>query len=106
MSPKRPAIVPVEVWEQSPEPVQAVICGLVTYYEQRIAKLETAVRDLTARLNQNSQNSSKPPSSDGPHVKCKPPEAIVRAEAWWAIGPSPSSTCVSTNHGSRCRYCM
>ena len=47
---------------------------MVEYYEQRIAQLEAEVRELTARLNQNSQNSSKPPSSDGPHVKRKPPK--------------------------------
>lgn len=74
MKPKRPTIVPEEVWEQAPEAVQVVLSGLVTYYEQRITQLEAAVRDLTARLNQNSQNSSKPPSSDGPHVKRKPPK--------------------------------
>jgi transposase len=71
---KRPAIVPVEVWEQAPEPVQVVMSAMVEYYEQRIAQLEAEVRELTARLNQNSQNSSKPPSSDGPHVKRKPPK--------------------------------
>lgn|GEM_PF-1394180 len=74
MTPKRPAIVPVEVWEQAPEPVQVVMSAIVAYYEQRIAKLEAEVRELTDRLNQNSQNSSKPPSSDGPHVKRKPPK--------------------------------
>jgi transposase len=74
MTPKRPAIVPIEVWEQAPEPVQVVMGAMVEYYEQRIAKLEAEVRELTARLNQNSQNSSKPPSSDGPHVKRKPPK--------------------------------
>ena len=73
MTPKRPAIVPVEVWEQAPEAVQVVMHAMVEYYEQRIAQLEVEVRELTARLNQNSQNSSKPPSSDGPHVKRKPP---------------------------------
>jgi len=46
----------------------------VEYYERRIAQLEAEVRELTARLNQTSQNSSKPPSSDGPHVKRKPPK--------------------------------
>src|SRR5215211_9538842 len=48
--------------------------AMVEYYEQRIATLEAEVREVTARLNQNSQNSSKPPSSDGPHVKRKPPQ--------------------------------
>ena len=75
MTPKRPAIVPLEVWEQSPEPVQVVMSAMVAHYEQRIAGLEAQVRELLARLNQTSQNSSKPPSSDGPHVKRKPPTA-------------------------------
>jgi transposase len=74
VTPKRPALLPVELWEQLSEPLQVVISAMVEYYEQRIAKLEAEVRDLTARLNQNSQNS-KPPSSDGPHVKRKPPKA-------------------------------
>jgi transposase len=67
-------MVPVEVWEQAPEPVQVVMSAMAEYYEQRIAQLEAEVRELTARLNHNSQNSSKPPSSDGPHVKRKPPK--------------------------------
>src|SRR4029453_4872384 len=74
MTPKRPTIVPVEVWEQAPEPVQVVMSAMVEYYEKGIPKLKAEVRELTARLNQNSQNSSKPPSSDGPHVKRKPPK--------------------------------
>jgi transposase len=74
VTPKRPALLPVELWEQLTEPLQIVISAMVDYYEQRIAKLEAEVRELTARLNQTSQNSSKPPSSDGPHVKRKPPK--------------------------------
>jgi transposase len=38
----------------------------------RIAQLERENAELKARLNQNSRNSSKPPSSDGPQVK-RPP---------------------------------
>ena len=38
----------------------------------RIAELEQEVRELKARLNQNSNNSSKPPSSDGPGVNRSP----------------------------------
>jgi transposase len=73
MPPKRPALLPAELWEQLPEPLQVVIRAMVEDYERRIATLEAEVRGLTARLNQNSRNSSKPPSSDGPHVKRKPP---------------------------------
>jgi transposase len=74
VTPKRPALLPVELWEQLNEPLQVVISAMVEYYEQRIAKLEVEVRELSERLNQTSQNSSKPPSSDGPHVKRKPPK--------------------------------
>ena len=74
MTPERPALLPVELWEQLSEPLQVVISAMVEYYEQRITQLEAEVQELTARLNQNSQNSSKPPSSDGPHVKRKPPK--------------------------------
>ena len=56
MTPKRPALLPEELWEQLSEPLQVVISAMVDYYEQRIAKLEADVRELTARLNQNSQN--------------------------------------------------
>ena len=43
-------------------------------YERRITQLEAEVRELPDRLNQNSQNSSKPPASEGTQVKRKPPK--------------------------------
>jgi len=71
-----------ELWDQIPPPVQAALLLVVESYEQRIAGLEAQVaelqgelRELRAQLGQNSQNSSRLPSSDGPHVKCKPPRA-------------------------------
>ena len=47
----------------------AIVAGL----EQQIAELKQQVLDLKARLDQNSTNSSKPPSSDPIGVKRKPP---------------------------------
>jgi transposase len=38
----------------------------------RVAELEHRVRELEARLNQNSSNSSRPPSSDPPHAPAAP----------------------------------
>jgi transposase len=49
----------------SPE-AQAAVSGLVQTFERRIAELEE-------RLNRNSTHSSKPPSSDPPSVKRRPP---------------------------------
>src|SRR6476659_1326850 len=65
--------IPVELWEQILQHVQAVLSVVLERYEARIAGLEAEVVELKARLTQSSQNSSKPPSSDGPHVKRKPP---------------------------------
>lgn len=86
---KRPTIVPLEVWEQAPEPVRIVIQGMGEYYEQRITQLEAEVRELTARLNQTSRNSSKPPSSDGPHVKRKPPKLASGRKVGGQPGHAP-----------------
>jgi transposase len=46
---------------------------MVEGYERRIAALEAEVAEVKARLNQTSQNSSRPPSADGPQVKGTPP---------------------------------
>ncbi len=47
--------------------------ALVAGQAVRIAELEAMVAELRSRLDQNSRNSSKPPSSDGyskPAVNC------------------------------------
>jgi transposase len=45
---------------------------LIAQQQQQIAVLLTRVADLEARLNQNSRNSSKPPSSDPPSAPKQP----------------------------------
>jgi len=37
----------------------------IEHYEARIAQLEARIAELEAQLNQNSRNSSRPPSTDG-----------------------------------------
>ena len=64
MSAKPP--LPDELWAKIPPDAQAAILALVQSFEQRIAALE-------ARIDQNSSNSSKPPSTEPLHVKRKPP---------------------------------
>jgi transposase len=56
--------LPPELIDNLPAPVVAYI-----------RLLEAKIAELEARLNQNSTNSSKPPSSDAPHVKPAPPKA-------------------------------
>ncbi len=55
---------PPELWEQTPVAVQLYIRTL----EARVAALEATVQRLLERLKQDSQNSSRPPSSDPPHA--------------------------------------
>src|SRR5665811_680338 len=56
------------IYEAGPETVISVIQRLENIIEEeqavRIAELEKRVKIVEARLNQNSQNSSKPPSTD------------------------------------------
>src|SRR3954453_15653361 len=66
--------IPVELWNQIPPAAQAAILALVQQYKQRLQALQQQVDQLTERLNQNSTNSSRPPSSDPPHVKRPPPK--------------------------------
>ncbi len=62
-------LVPADEWATFPPGAQAVIVALV----QQVARLETQVRALTAQDGRNSTNSSRPPSSDHPHGKRRPP---------------------------------
>ena len=58
-----PPPLPPDIWEGLHPAAQALIRALL----QRVA-------DLEARLNQNSTNSSLPPSADPPHAKPAPPK--------------------------------
>ncbi len=59
--PQRPAELSEDAWQATPPEVR-----------QFIALLMTKLAALEARLNQNSQNSSKPPSSDPPSAPPRP----------------------------------
>src|SRR6516225_8334841 len=66
--------ISAELWSQIPPAAQAAVLALIQRYEQRLQALQQQVAQLTQRLNQNSTNSSRPPSSDPPHVKRRPPK--------------------------------
>ncbi len=58
--------LPQPLWDTLSAEAQAAVSALAETFERRIAELE-------ARLNKNSTNSSKPPSTDPPSVKRRPP---------------------------------
>jgi transposase len=65
--------IPEPLWDTGPADAQAALLGAWKSLQDRIAQLEATVRDLQARLQLNSTNSSKPPSSDPIGLKRKPP---------------------------------
>jgi transposase len=71
MTPAPP--LPDPLWNSASPELQAAILALVQLHQQRVTELESRVRDLEARLQLNSTNSSRPPSSDPIGMKRKPP---------------------------------
>ena len=63
-----PAELTLEEWDATPVRVRALVQAL----RSRHHLLEARVAELEARLNQNSQNASKPPSSDPPSAPPRP----------------------------------
>jgi transposase len=70
---ERPASMPQHIWDSFSDEARAVVGAIVAGLEQQIAELKRQVQDLKARLDQNSTNSSRPPSTDPIGVKRKPP---------------------------------
>ncbi len=62
------------LWQQIPPATQAIILTLIEHYDQRLA-------DLEVRLNQNSTNSSNPPSSDPLVLTRVPPKTPATKKA-------------------------
>lgn len=69
----RPASIPIDLWDAIPLNIRPAIAAVVAGLEARVEQLHNRVAELEAKLNQNSRNSSRPPASDGPHVKPAPP---------------------------------
>jgi transposase len=72
---RREPPLPKELWDQIPPAAHAALWVLIESYERCIAALEAERAELKAQLHQNSRNSSRSPSSDGPEVKRTPPRA-------------------------------
>lgn len=80
LPPELPVLV--EDWENAPATVQAVVILLwrenqtqreqIAKLQNQVKELQTEVDKLHERVNKNSQNSSKPPSSDPPQKQSYP----------------------------------
>ena len=67
-----------EDWNHTPAAVQAVVMALwqqVQTLQAQVATLQVAAAQLREQVGQNSQNSSKPPSSDAPSAPPRPKRA-------------------------------
>src|SRR5215216_3262769 len=67
--------IPADDWAATPPFVQhafAALLTIVAQQQQQLALLQAQLAELQARLNQHSQNSSKPPSSDPPSAPPRP----------------------------------
>jgi transposase len=71
---RREPPLPKEIWDRIPPDIQAALRVVIDGDEHRIATLEAELAALKNRVNQTSQNSSRPPSTDGPGVKRRPPQ--------------------------------
>ena len=71
-----------EEWEQTPPAVQEFVLALIAH----VQALEAEIAALRERLNRNSCNSSRPPSSDGPDV---PRKSSRRAKSGRKRGAQP-----------------
>jgi transposase len=61
------------LWKTVPAPAQAALLDAFRQLHQEIAQLKRQLNQLQQVLNQNSTNSSRPPSADPPTVKRAPP---------------------------------
>lgn len=59
------------VYEQGPDAVVALVESLVSGFQQQIEQLRSEIKELKDRLALNSDNSSKPPSSNPPAHRTK-----------------------------------
>ncbi|MDZ7414516.1 MAG: IS66 family transposase [candidate division KSB1 bacterium] len=68
MSEEIPPGISADDWAATPPAVKALVLSLL----ETVAALQKRVAELEERVNQNSRNSSKPPSSDPPHAPPRP----------------------------------
>lgn len=69
----RPTSIPQHIWDSFSDEARAIVGAALDVLERQVSELRRQVQDLKARLDQDSTNSSKPPSTDPIGAKRKPP---------------------------------
>lgn len=70
---ERPTSIPQHIWGSFSDEARVIVGTVIDGLEKRLVEAERQIQELRARLDQNSTNSSKPPSTDPIGVKRKPP---------------------------------
>ena len=80
--------IPEEIKSKFPECPPEIV-AYIYYLHEKIDKLEARVAELESRLNLNSNNSGKPPSSDGYARKNRATSLRVKKakETRWSTRP-------------------
>src|SRR6516225_4247098 len=68
--------LPADMWDRLPPEARALILVLraeVAELRAKVREQQEQIQEFQERLNQNSTNSSRPPSTDPPTVKRRPP---------------------------------
>lgn len=81
-------------------------CAIIAQQQQQHAQLLARIAELEARLNQHSQNSSKPPSSDPPTAPPRPERVTRGRKRGGQVGhprherivPTPEQITTTTDH--------
>ncbi len=104
-------------WAATPLAVQQLLLAsfaAITHLQAQHAALLTQIADLEARLNQHSQNSSKPPSSDPPSAPPRPERVTRGRKRGGQVGhprherivPTPDQITATTDHyPTTCPHC-
>lgn len=61
-----------DIISKLPQPIQEIIGWVISFFEGELSKKDNRIKELEDQLNKNSQNSSKPPSTDSIYEKPSP----------------------------------
>lgn len=109
--------IPLEEWEKTPTSIQAVVIMLwqenqtlveqVHSLQKQTEKMQGDLDKLVERVNKNSQNSSKPPSSDPPKRRVYPkPEPSEQKKGGQRKHPGNGRKLISVKQVGRVVKCV